>query len=77
MVLLSLGRQGHHRDGDVLAAFKRYLVLQRELIDGVDIVAEEADDPLERANVRLAIDGFLIVLNKSILPVEGLLQSTF
>ena len=69
MVLLSLLRQGHHRDGDVLAAFKRYLVLQRELIDGVDIVAEEADDPLERADVRLAVDGFLIVLNNCILPV--------
>ena len=77
MVLLSLGRQGHHRDGNVLAALEISLVLQCKLIDGVDIVAKEADDPLERANVRLAIDGFLIVLNKSILPVEGLLQSTF
>ena len=49
-------------------------MIQTELVDAVDVAAEQADDPLVRADVDLPVDLGLVVLHERVLPLVGFLE---
>ena len=49
-------------------------MIQTELVDAVDVAAEQADDPFVRADVDLPVDLGLIVLHERVLPLVCFLE---
>lgn len=74
VVFLDIRRESHHRDVNVLGARQRLFVVHEELVDRVGVIAQEANDELEWANVHLTIYSTFIVMNESVLPFEGFLE---
>ena len=52
-------------------------MIHAELVDAVNVVAEQADDPLVRAIVDFVVNSDLIILNNVVLPLICLFKSTF
>ena len=69
--------QSHDRDGNVLLAPNTVAVLETELVDSVNVIAQEADDPLEGTNVSVAVNLFLKVRYDGVLPLVRFLKCAF
>ena len=52
-------------------------MLETELVDSVNVIAQEADDPLEGTNVSVAVNLFLKVRYDGVLPLVRFLKSAF
>ena len=76
-LVFGLGWERHDRDRYVRLSHKSVFVIHAELVDAVNVVAEQADDPLVRAIVDFVVNSDLIILNNVVLPLICLFKSTF